>query len=79
MQPTPPAATPVAPRAITVDCFCGQVYSRRRFPIAASPSPAAQASDAAGPAAPVPPDAPGATPTVPVGVVVVPLWSTTTV
>jgi hypothetical protein len=64
---------PVAPRAITVDRFGGQVYSRRRPPTAASPSPAAQASDAAGP-----PDDPGTTPTVPVGAVVVPLWSTTT-
>ena len=73
VQPAPPAATLVAPRAITVDRFGGQVYSRRRPPTAASPSPAAQASDAAGP-----PDDPGTTPTGPVGAVVVPLWSTTT-
>jgi hypothetical protein len=67
VQPAPPAATPVTPRAITVDRFGGQVYSRRRPPTAASPSPAAQASDAVGP-----PDDPGTTPTVPVGAVVVP-------
>jgi hypothetical protein len=65
VQSAPPAATLVAPRAITVDRFCGQVYYRRRLPVTTSPSPAAQASDAAGPSAPAPPDAPGATTTVP--------------
>jgi hypothetical protein len=29
VQPAPPAATPVAPSAITLDHFYGQVYSRR--------------------------------------------------
>jgi hypothetical protein len=67
VQPAPPVATPVAPRAITVDRFGGQVYSRRRPPTAASPSPTAQTSDATGP-----PDDPGTTPTVPAGAVVVP-------
>jgi hypothetical protein len=67
VQSAPPSATPVAPRAITVDRFGGQVYSRCRPPTAASPSPAAQASDDAGP-----PDDPGTTPIVPVGAVVVP-------